>query len=121
MAPVINNWYAAGGKLDAIRDTCEAFVRGDQPEKINHLTVSEIKELQATAAAIVMFCVASIEKRDAPLEHRKVDTYSYAKTYARNLAHTLLNRDDIRESDQRMLEAWLKNEANLPQIHLSYV
>lgn len=121
MTVSINNWYTAGGKLGEIQERCEAFQRGDQPEKIDHLTVDEIKEIHATAVTIVEFCVASLEKRATQLEFRDHETYRYARSYAKTLARVLLHRDDISRRDRRMLEKWLKREPTLPPIRIIYV
>lgn len=125
MTVSVCTWYEAGAQLQEIREQCEAIIRGDQPEKIEHLRLSEIKELFDKAAAIVTFCVASLEKRagsdvDA-LKHRDYETYRYARQYARSLAHYLLHRRGLARRTDRLLEAWLDAESNRPSIRIEYV
>ena len=120
MAPSITNWYKAGAKLGEIRESCEAFIRGDQPEKIDHLTVDEIKELFDTARAIVEFCVTSLEVRKL-VEFRDRETYYYARTYARNLAHVLMRHESTDPRDLWSYEEWLEGEPDRPAIDVQYV
>ena len=121
VAPSITNWHTAGAKLEQIRDVCEAFVRGDQPEKIDHLTVDEIKEHFETARAIVEFCMASMAKRTTGLEFRDHETYRYARTYARNLAHVLLRHKSSDPRDLWAYEEWLEGEPDRPNITVQYI
>ena len=120
MVPSITNWYTAGAKLDEMRESCEAFIRGDQPEKIDHLTVDEIKELFDTARAIVEFCVASLEVRRT-VEFRDHETYRYARAYARNLAHVLMCHEATDPRDLWSYEEWLEGEPDRPTIQIQYV
>ena len=120
MAPSVCTWYEAGIRLGEIRESCEAFVRGDQPEKIDHLTVDEIKELFETARAIVEFCVTSMERRTAPLKFRDYNTYTYARTYARNLAHVLQRHKNTDPRDLWAYEEWLESEPDRPNIQVQY-
>lgn len=122
MTVSITNWYTAGARLNEIREACEAFQRGDQPEKIDHLTKKEVTELYWTAEAIVTFCAASLGKRNQrDLEFRDHETYRYARSYAKTIARVLLNRGDVGPGDRRRLEKWLAAERDLPSIGIVYV
>lgn len=122
MTVSITNWYTAGARLNEIREACEAFQRGDQPEKIDHLTAKEIKELFLSAEAIVAFCAASLGRRSqSQLEFRDHETYRYARSYGKTVARLLLHREDVGTRDRQKLEKWLAAEPNLPSIQISYV
>jgi hypothetical protein len=121
VAPSITNWHVAGATVEQIRVTCEAFIRGDQPEKIDHLTVDEIKELFETAKAVVTFCVASLGARRTPVEFRDHETYRYARSYAKNLAHVLLLHQDTDPADRHTYEEWLESETGRPAIAVQYI
>lgn len=122
MTVSITNWYTAGARLNEIREECEAFQRGDQPEKIDHLTKKEIMELFRTAEAIVAFCAASLGKRSHhQLEFRDHETYRYARSYGKTMARVLLHRQDIATGNRRKLEKWLTTERDLPPIGIVYV
>lgn len=121
MAPSITNWHTAGATLERIRETCEAFIRGDQPEKIDHLTVDEIKEYFEAARSIVEFCTASMAKRTSALEFRDHETYRYARTYAKNLAYVLLRHESSDPRDLWAYEEWLEGEPDRPTIAVQYI
>lgn len=117
----VDNWHTAGARLRHIQESCEAFIRGDQPEKIDHLTVDEIKELFDTARAIVEFCIASFEKLNRPLEFRDHETYRHARAYARNLANVLLRHKSSDPRDLWAYEEWLEGEPDRPTIQVQYI
>ena len=122
MTVSITNWYTAGAQLNKIREACEAFQRGDQPEKIDHFAMKEIKELFLSAEAIVAFCAASLGKRSqSQLEFRDHETYRYARSYGKTMARVLLHRGDVGPGDRRRLEKWLATERDLPSIRIAYV
>lgn len=121
VAPSITNWHAAGATLKQIQEVCEAFIRGDQPEKVDHLTVDEVKEHFDTACAIVEFCMASIAKRTTGLEFRDHETYRYARTYAKNLAYILLRHKSTDPRDLWVYEEWLEGEPDRPIITVQYI
>ena len=122
MTVSITNWYTAGAQLNKIREACEAFQRGDQPEKIDHFAKKEIKELFLSAEAIVAFCAASLGKRSqSQLEFRDHETYRYARSYGKTMARVLLHRGDVGPGDRRRLEKWLAAERDLPSIRIAYV
>lgn len=121
MTVSITNWHTAGGKLGDIREACEAFQRGDQPEKIEHLTLEQIKELYRTATAIVDFCAASLPRRTAPVEFRDHETYRYARSYAKTLSLVLLRHEDLTPEDMIELQQWLDRLPSLPTIRIEYV
>ena len=121
MTVSITNWHTAGGKLGDIREACEAFQRGDQPEKIDHLSLEEIKQLQQTVMAIVDFCAASLRKRTAPVEFRDHETYRYARSYSQTLARILLRHEDLTADDMIGQQRWLDRLPTLPTIRVQYV
>ena len=122
MTVSITNWYTAGAQQNKIREACEAFQRGDQPEKIDHLTKKEVKDLFQTAEAIVAFCAASLGRRSqSQLEFRDHETYRYARSYGKTVARVLLRREDVGPRDRRRLEKWLAAEPDLPRIQIAYV
>lgn len=120
MALSVCNWYEAGALLRKIRETCDAFIRGDQPEKTDHLEVDDIKELFDVASGIVEFCIASIARRASGLEFRDRETYHYARTYARNLASVLLHHEGSDPRDHFIYEEWLEGEPDRPDL-LQYI
>lgn len=122
MTVSVTNWYTAGGKLGDIRDVCEAFQRGDQPEKVDHLTLEQIKEIQATAMAIVTFCAMSLPKRTSSIEFRDYETYRYARSYSQTLARVLLRHDGITAEDVIEQQQWLDGLQQLtPLPRIEYV
>lgn len=121
MTVSITNWHTAGGKLGDIAEVCEAFQRGDQPEKIDHLTLEQIKEVYQTATAIVDFCAASLRKRTAPVEFRDHETYRYAQSYAKTLSRVLLRHNGLTAEDMIGLQQWLDRLPSLPTIRIEYV
>ncbi len=117
----ISNWYAAGGKLAQIRESCEAFQRGDQPVKIDHLSLQEVMDLYYASKAIVEFCVASFERYSKPHEFKHYQTYQYARSYSRTMAHVLLLKFGLGEIDHESLRDWLVHEQTLPTLNVQYV
>lgn len=122
MVPPITNWYTAGAKLSEISEISIAFQRGDQPEKVDHLTVEQVLEVFDTASAIVTFALASMgSQRPRRLDPRDAETYGMARKYARTMATILLRRRDVAQSRRRLLQSWLEAESHRPSIRYEYV
>lgn len=122
MTDSISNWYAAGGKLREIQEICEAFQRGDQPEKTERLTTEEVVEITETALSIVEFCVESMSGGSVTsLQFRDYETYRYARQYGRTMARAVLRDDDAPIATKEKMEEWLDREPSFPPIHIAYV
>ena len=121
MGPSITNWYTAGGRLAKIQDVCEAFVDGDQPDKIEHLALEDIQAFFDELCAIVTFGASALESGVSHIEFRHYEIYNYAKRYSRTMAKVLLHHDDIEAEYRKRLEEWLDILPSLPQVNVQYV
>lgn len=122
MTVSITNWHAARAKVAEIREVCEAFQRGDQPDK-TRLTSEQIKDLYLTTRALVAFCGASFEKRrgSGSISFAESETYMYAKSYSRTMTQQLLRKGVITLAEATEAREWLQILPTLPSVRMEYV
>lgn len=112
-------WYEAGAEIKRVQDLCEAFIRGDQQEKIEHLSLEEVQELRSRVCAVLNFCVTATTRgvrRELP--YRDYDTFTKARQYTRNLTNVLLLRDDLDTETHAGLENWV--QPDLPEVQYEW-
>ncbi|HAC56262.1 TPA: hypothetical protein DCF80_02070 [Candidatus Saccharibacteria bacterium] len=119
--PTVHNWFSAGAQIKDLCEVSEAFIRGDQPEKTEHLTLDDITKLHERAMAVLDFCVRVMPRKHS-FEITEIETYVSARQFARNLTHQLLHHPDFDRSSEfgRQLHRWVTEEErhlpNVPQL-----
>lgn len=118
----VNNWHAAGARLRDLEEVCEAFIRGDQPEKTERLGLADIARLYTQVAEVLEFCLASMQA-GYRLTPGDGSVYVHAMQYRRSLGRVLQHHPDITSDPglRSALDKWFAEAPSLPKLTYTYV